>query len=255
MKRLLVYLAFLVVLLAAGPAAAEDLPAESIYWKQIDDPLLPDAGQSVVEPEAILLVTGNCDGCGYRIINLKWKGWGSETAVGTGKVMPLLGGSGDPNAKVFLTNPRRTCGEPRYMGIRTAFQGYSNRYPDVDCQGKPKHPEPTPPPRRKPKLKLRTAKAVFQKTSAQGGRLRSFKKQSVRCGRVARTRVRCRGRWIYRGTDANGVKFSWRYKGSGWVKKRGRYYTSKVVLRLRVTSPDDSFTSPPETERGYYVVR
>jgi hypothetical protein len=115
-------------------------------------------------------------------------------------------------------------------------------------------PEPPKPKPVKPKLKLRTARVVFKKASAEGRRLRYYKPQSIRCNRVERLHVRCRGRWIYRQV-VDGQKYSYRLKGAGWVKKSGRDYTAKIIFRVRITTPADSFTSPPDTEWGFYRVR
>lgn len=237
----------------AGAGAEEPLP-ETVYWKQMDERMLPDAGMSVVEPDAILVIAGSCGGCGYRLVDLTWENWGSDVAIGTGLVKPLLGGSGDPKAKIYLSKVSDTCGERRYMGVRTVIQGYSNRYPDVDCRGRTGDTlSPAPPARpSKPKqrLKLQTAKTVFVKTATLEGRFTSYRKQSVRCHRVTSLRFRCRGRWIYQ-ADTH----TYRLKGAGWVKRRGRYYYSLIRFRVKLTGPEGTTVLPADPQRGFFTVR
>ncbi|MCB0862619.1 MAG: hypothetical protein KDB66_05325 [Solirubrobacterales bacterium] len=232
---------------------AASASADEVWWKPIDAPL-------VVKPAEIVTSWGTSSSTLY-FENLEWRGWESQRAEAKGKVQLntcepfcLAGNYVTVKAKVWLTKIRSVCGQPRYMHIRVAwrYQGkwWGENYPDVSCRGSMAnpggHPYPNlvPKPRPKPRLKGVTARSLYKRSVEDEFTFLKGQVRYIRCGRVARMRIRCRGKWSFAAAYDGGTSIGV-WKTRGWVKRRNKDYTVKVKAKHWIIYPGYDFRNGP----------
>lgn len=226
------------VLLGVGSAAVDN---EAVYWKQVKGSDLPNQGALVQEPSQILVYKPNsagtvCSGCGWRLVELQWAGWGEQVATGTGLAVPM-GGPGTCGyppkgcryptraAVVRLSEIGAECGQLRYQRVATVVDELDSGYPRVRCDGTFQIKR-KPRPWLKPRLGGTTSRALFNRTVKRklyGNESRRY----LHCWRRAQLRFICRGRWTQIG-HYDGGRMTISYRVRGWVRKAGRRYTVRI---------------------------
>lgn len=231
------------------PANAQD----EVRWKPIDAP-------AEVMPSEIMTSWGTSSSTLY-FEDLEWTDWGTAQTEASGHVrlntcepFCLAGNYVTVKAKVWLTNIRTVCGQRRYMHIRVAwkYQGKwdGEDYPDVSCRGimanPGGHPYPNlvPKPKPKPRLRAATARSLYKRSVEDEFTFLEGKVRFVNCSRVARLRVRCRGRWRFAGAYDGGTSIGV-WKTRGWVKRHDKNYTVKVKAKHWITYPGYDFSNGP----------
>jgi len=254
----------------AIPASALAGETEPVYWKQIE-------GNLEVEPAELTTSWGTSSST-MRFENLVWERWGEDIALGTGTVLVnscrphcLAGNYVRGDARVWLSNARTVCGPRRYMHVKVSVtnlpqgQGpYNEDYPDVTCKtgsmanpgGRPYPAPPAPFPTRKPKLKRTMAKSLYKRTVESDYTFLKGKSKYIRCSRMTRLRLKCRGKWTYWGAYDGGTSLGV-WKTRGWAKKDGRDYETKINLTHWIIYPGYDFKNGPfkYDASGYFVLR